>query len=588
MATQLSVIKAFMASLDKNASNATAAVNNAIANCSSFGNKQTVVNKLIDDCKSYVAADSKNGWKKFLLEKCGINLDNKDTGAITGKDAGGSNVKTAESIVPESGSLDTKFEANSFKQNGLTFKLEKNFKKLSTKEKFIWRALKTWWAKSALDLIKTSYGYSFTDSDVNFKTITVCFKEDNSTTNRAWNAWHDRDSKGKDDGKVDSVELVINMRYYKDISTTNSNGYSSKAGFYLDKTLAHELTHTIMHAKVFNSYELPEFITEGLAELTIGIDEERASDITYLAKNPSTLLKNLNGSSTAYSYEAGYIFFRYLAKQASTTNKSLLGTANDDSFNNSVSGATIQTYGGKDRVYNTGTKAKIYTGAGVDSIFNHAATVTIDGGNDADYISNQGNKVTIRGGAGKDTIKNWAASVTIDGGNNDDRLYNYASKTVTMIGGDGADYIDNSGAAASMVGGNGNDTLTGYSGADTLSGGVGNDKLYGNNGNDIIYGSNGNDSLWGGKGNDTLYGDADKDTFYYSNGDGKDVIYKFANDDMLKITGSFTTSLNNSKKEIYFKVGSTANAITLKNYSATTFNINGTNYKVGSSSLIKK
>lgn len=565
MSTPQNVINEFMTALAKSSLKASAALDNAINTCSSFGNTQTVINKVVDDCKSYIATDSKNGWKKFLLEKCGINLSNKDTGAITGSDAGGSKVKTVESIIPESGSLDKKFKANSFKQNGLTFNLEKSFEKLSTKEKFIWQALKTWWAKGALDLIKTSYGYSFNDSDVSFDKVTIGFKEDNSTTNRAWNEWH-TNSKGQLE-----VKLIVNMRYYKDISETNPNGYSSTAGFYLDKTLAHELTHTITYAKVFNGTALPKFFKEGLAELTIGIDDERASDITYLAKNPATLLKNLNGTSGAYSYEAGYIFLRYFAKQAATINKSLLGTSSDD------------------RIYNTGTKTKIYSGAGTDSIFNHAATVTIDGGNDTDYVSNQGNKVFIRGGADDDTIKNWGANVTIDGGNNNDRIYNYAPAIVTMTGGDGADYIDNSGkVGASMVGGNGNDTLTGYSGADTLLGGADNDKLYGNNGDDKIFGGNGNDSLWGGKGNDSLWGDAGKDTFIYASGDGKDIIYGFSNDGLLKITGNFSTSCNKSKKEIYIKVDSTSNAITLKNYNATTFNINGKNYKVGSSSLVEK
>jgi hypothetical protein len=56
---------------------------------------------------------------------------------------------------------------------------------------------------------------------------------------------------------------------------------------------------------------------------------------------------------------------------------------------------------------------------------------------------------------------------------------------------------------------------------------------------------------------------------------------------MLKITGTFSGTYNKSKKEIYFKVGSTSNAITLKNFNATTFNVNGTNYKISGSTLKK-
>ncbi|MBR4152339.1 MAG: hypothetical protein IKT98_05215, partial [Selenomonadaceae bacterium] len=60
------------------------------------------------------------------------------------------------------------------------------------------------------------------------------------------------------------------------------------------------------------------------------------------------------------------------------------------------------------------------------------------------------------------------------------------------------------------------------------------------------------------------------------------------NSDMLKITGTFSASYNKSKKEITFKVGKTASAITLKDFTATSFNINGTAYKISGTNLIKK
>lgn len=635
MATPQNVLKTFMATLDTTSLEGSAAVDSAVKSCSNFSGMNDVISKIKSDCQSYISADSKNGWKNFLLEKCGINLSNTDTGAITGKDAGGSKVKTAESIIPGSGSVNKNFTENSFSQNGLTFNLEKDFDSLSPKEQFIWQGLYTWWAKGALDLIKTSYGYSFKDKDVYFNSVTISFKDDDSTTMRAWNEWHANNS-----GKVERVTIVINMRYYKDIDTTNPNGYSSSAGFYLDKTLAHELTHTLTYAKVLNGTDLPKFIKEGLGELTIGIDDERASDITYLAKNPSVLFNNLNGKSSKYSYEAGYIFFRYLAKQSATggayaydpaKKKSVMGTSGKDSIDNSVSGATIQTYGGNDYIYNSGASVSIVAGAGKDSVFNHAATVTIDGGNDADYISNfagkvtiyggagkdslfnssagssalidggndadyisnSGNKVTIRGGDGNDTIKNWGASVSIDGGNSNDRIYSWASSKVTLIGGDGADYIDNRGVAASMVGGNGNDTLTGYSGADTLLGGADNDKLYGNAGADKLYGGNENDTLSGGAGNDSLWGGAGKDTFIYKPGEATDKImdYSFNEGDMLTILksngksgGSFTDS-KFSGSELTLTISGGGTVIFKSVRAGDKFNINNKTYTISGSKL---
>jgi len=142
--------------------------------------------------------------------------------------------------------------------------------------------------------------------------------------------------------------------------------------------------------------------------------------------------------------------------------------------------------------------------------------------------------------------------------------------------------------ANSIVGGSKNDILYGKAGNDTIRGGKGSDKIYGGAGNDYIYGGDGNDTLKGGKGNDKLWGNDDDNVFIYENGDGKDTIYGFDDDDMLKITGSFSASYNSSKKEIYFKVGNTSNAITLKNYDTSTFNVNGSNYRISGSKLVKR
>ena len=160
---------------------------------------------------------------------------------------------------------------------------------------------------------------------------------------------------------------------------------------------------------------------------------------------------------------------------------------------------------------------------------------------------------------------------------------------MTILGGSGADTITNWGAGASMDGGSGNDVIWGDAGNDTLSGGANNDKLHGEAGNDKIYGEKGNDTLWGGGGNDSLWGNAGTDTFIYDQGDGKDIIFGFENTDLLQITGTFSTSYSKSKKEVYFNVGTTKNAITLKDFGSTsTFNVNGTNYKISGTKLVKK
>ena len=93
-------------------------------------------------------------------------------------------------------------------------------------------------------------------------------------------------------------------------------------------------------------------------------------------------------------------------------------------------------------------------------------------------------------------------------------------------------------------------------------------------GNDLantITGGTGNDSLYGGKGNDSLW-----------DGDGKDVISGFENDDLLKITGTFSApTYNKSDKSIAFKVGS--GSVTLRDFgSTTTFHVNKSIYQLSS------
>lgn len=52
---------------------------------------------------------------------------------------------------------------------------------------------------------------------------------------------------------------------------------------------------------------------------------------------------------------------------------------------------------------------------------------------------------------------------------------------------------------------------------------------------------------------------------------------------MLLITGAFTTSYDASAKAIAFKVDD--GSITLKNFTATSFNVNGFRYKISGSKL---
>lgn len=181
-----------------------------------------------------------------------------------------------------------------------------------------------------------------------------------------------------------------------------------------------------------------------------------------------------------------------------------------------------------------------------------------------------------------------ALSNEIIGGKGSDTLSGGAGKD-TLTGGKGEDSLKGDADADILKGEDDNDKLYGEAGSDTLDGGKGNDSLYGGAGNDCLVGGKGNDTLTGGKDNDSLWGNAGADTFIYAKGDGQDIIYGFDKTDLLQITGTFSASYSKSKKEVYFDVGTTTNAITLKDFgSISSFNINGTNYKISGSKLVKK
>lgn len=296
-----SVIRDFMSSLDNTTKSGTAALDEAVASVSKFKSWSNLIDTMTNDCAAYVG--NSNG---FLQEMCGIILNNSDTGAITGSDAGNGTTKTAESVVPESGDW-TYPESSSFNVNGLTVNIN-NFDNLGASEKWIVGALYTWWIKESLSLINSSFGMNFNEAGTTVKTLNVYFY--NSADGKmAFSNY----STGQ---KSSELRLSINMNYYGNIDTTNPNGVGSSAALTtLDRTIAHELVHAVMSANVDYYNSLPVSFKEGSAELVHGIDDKRYNQIVTLS-NDSSALKSAMSESGLNSYAAGYIVLRYLAKQA--------------------------------------------------------------------------------------------------------------------------------------------------------------------------------------------------------------------------------------------------------------------------------
>ena len=157
------------------------------------------------------------------------------------------------------------------------------------------------------------------------------------------------------------------------------------------------------------------------------------------------------------------------------------------------------------------------------------------------------------------------------------------------------DTLNLNGSKISVKAGRGNDTVFVGGMQVTVNGGAGNDIITVGGSNDSIYGAQGDDKITitgtnatvrGGRGDDSLWGSRNADTFIYASGDGRDTIYDFDDRDMLQITGAFSATCKDD--EIAFKIGSTTNAITLKNFTAENFNINGSTYVLNNGKLVKK
>ena len=370
--TQQSVIKSFMRSLDDTTMIAgaddaekTAAAKSALDVAVTFASNykytgwDSLVSNFMNDIYTYAKMEDGNdsdwvtitnseggeeriiepGIDRFLKEYCGITLLNEDTGSITGSDAGGATVKTADSIVPETpGNLDSLIapESSATTINGLTFQWPEE---LTAKQQTMVNAINTWWAREGLNLIEESYGMSFTEEGTTVTDIDVVFKTKESSTLASVT------SRSYENGESFKLTLTINMKYYDEI--LDENGASTATSEYLDRTLAHELTHAVMAANITNFKYLPKCVKEGTADLVHGVDDERINEILGLAnlevsgtRTTQTTITKPDGTQTTttttlplsearkqdlqeamqfdgdgyYAYAGGYMLLRYFAK----------------------------------------------------------------------------------------------------------------------------------------------------------------------------------------------------------------------------------------------------------------------------------
>ena len=164
------------------------------------------------------------------------------------------------------------------------------------------KGLNSEWIDSSLQLIKDTYGISFNDDTATPRDMVLKFVNTggNDLASVSWTP----DS----NGFAHDLTLNVNMDYYADLVQNDPNGGSASTSAVLDRTIAHEFTHAVMAANIQYMDQLPDYIVEGSAEYTHGIDDQRI--VALNALQPDTIDNAPAGTEKPYA--VGYAFLHYL------------------------------------------------------------------------------------------------------------------------------------------------------------------------------------------------------------------------------------------------------------------------------------
>ncbi len=531
----------------------------------------------------------------FCEQKCGIRVNNKDTGAITGSDAGGKITKTAESIVPETAAAKelTAAEYNSFTKNGLTVNIEyedgdggKNFgydeENYLAKQKLVVRALYNWWIPESLDLINESLGINFTDGRANVKTLNIEF-DSLRTSAQAIELDFDYDL-----GYASEMTLTINADLLYNMTKNDKNGTLPKRGYItgtaygdsnyftnLDRLVLQAMAEVALKANVAYVDKLPRDISGGLCAIVGGYDD--LSDYSRAYSDSSSYYEFTSGHITA---PPGYAKLRYLTKQYSdgmpdgvsyNANKTALTVTTEftekkldladfastvKNVNASALKRGIQIVGNKlaNSIRSGSGNDTLSGGDGNDSIWGGSGNDSLKGGGGKDvFIYSAGNDIISDYVAGQDKIKLSNASIKSSSISGSDVILTLSTGKITVKGGKDQNItiIDAKGNETTKKYGTtsgGGKTLTvtknatlgsDYQNADAskltkavkIVGNKSANVILGGSKNDTLYGNSGNDSILGNAGNDVLYGGFGSDTL--KGGDGNDKIFGGAGADKL-------------------------------------------------------
>lgn len=321
----------------------------------------------------------------FLKRECNIDLNNIDSGSIIGADAGGNVVYSPEDILLEPTGITPTMPTKVLKLpaglksesvvmkdiQGIKFTFTNpDLGGLTGDEKYGLSLVATWHIDLALSLIWKALGLKLNSSTSNYSygihlmldnstgqysptiispaVIHVCYDDDPLSIESLYG--------GTDGGVTAQCQffradkslkclgcfVLLNDYYYKELEKGNLNGKGKNMGAnlgYMDRTIAHELTHGVQACNYVgfgeelatvteNNVEYavtepwPKWFTEGSAELVCGIDTIRPDEMRAVCSSRARLEKALQSENIASvyvngvdPYSGGVVFLRYIAKK---------------------------------------------------------------------------------------------------------------------------------------------------------------------------------------------------------------------------------------------------------------------------------
>ena len=400
MSTSVDTMKTFFNVLklyaNDTTTNGVAILDHAIRTTTHFAGLQDAVNHFVSDMANVTATQ---GAAQSLLQNCGIALGaandfSVDTGAVTGYNAGMGVVKNAQTIVPEDnvflslmplpaagsrnvhsytgadgktfffttsypetyltvrdnstsvvgkyGYEDSTFAQSTTLQAGQIYQDAPGYGHYATGEQvaagiqILMRGMENYWVEQGLKLAYDSFGVDF-----NNKNISVVFGINQSSQSETEPAASDPYK--ETELPTSNIEVEINAVAFSTIDPNDPNGNSRVEGSvnqsYLDRTIAHELIHAVMQGNGMIKQNMPEFFTEGIAELVHGLDDfdsnatQRIADLSVDSARLTQALSLEMGTGTADAYPAGCMFLRYLCHQSLLTEVTIGNETESGAFN---------------------------------------------------------------------------------------------------------------------------------------------------------------------------------------------------------------------------------------------------------------